>query len=314
MNLPPRLRTAAVRVTNWGPVATARRVMQVYGDAGDGLLAGGLTYSALFALLPSLLLLTGILGFVVDDPERRRAIVEGIGRSLPPLSGFLEASLQQITDGAAGAGLIGLIGLAWGASRFYGSLDDAVSRIFRAAPKRGYVGRTLRGIFSVVLLVSVFLGSLILTGIASYLADQTAARLGTESRTFWQVVTPLLTGIVFVGAAALIYRLVPAIHVPWSAVVVPALLVGIGLAALTQLFTYLAPRLIGAAAVYGTFVAIFAAMIWLATGFQLLLIGASWVSVRMDRPPPPPAVDDAEGGSALPGAAPAAEARRGRQR
>lgn len=263
--------------------------MEVYSDAGGGLLAGGLTYSALFALLPSLLLLTGILGFVVDDPERRRAIVEGIGRTLPPLSGFLEASLQQIADGAAGAGLIGLVGLAWGASRFYGSLDDALSRIFRSAPKRGFVARTLRGIFSVVLLISVFLGSLILTGIGSYLADQTAARLGTESQVFWQVVTPLLTGIVFISAAALIYRLVPAIHVPWSAVAIPALVIGIGLAAVTQLFTYIAPRLIGAAAVYGTFVAIFAAMIWLATGFQMLLIGAAWVSVRMDRPPPPPA-------------------------
>jgi membrane protein len=289
MNLPPRLRAAATRVTGWGPIATARRVMEVYDDAGNGLLAGGLTYSALFALLPSLLLITGILGFVVDDPERRRAIVEGIGRSLPPLRGFLEASLQQITEGAAGAGAIGLIGLAWGASRFYGSLDDAMSRIFRSAPKRGFVARTLRGLFSVVLLVTVFLGSLILAGVGSYLADQTAARLGTESQTFWQVVTPLLSGIVFVAAAVLIYRLVPAIHVPWSAAVYPALLVGIGLTALTQLFAYIAPRVIGAAAVYGTFVAIFAAMIWLATGFQMLLIGAAWVSVRMDRPPPPPA-------------------------
>jgi YihY family inner membrane protein len=276
-------------VVGWGPVATARRVMQVYDDAGNGLLAGGLTYSALFALLPSLLLITGILGFVVDDPERRRAIVEGIGRSLPPLRGFLDASLQQITEGAAGAGLIGLIGLAWGASRFYGSLDDAVSRIFRSAPKRGLIARTLRGIFSVVLLVSVFLGSLILAGIGSYLADQTASRLGTESDSFWRVATPLLTGIVFVGAAVLIYRLVPAIHVPWAAAAVPALLVGIGLTLLTQLFAYIAPRVIGAAAVYGTFVAIFAAMIWLATGFQMLLMGAAWVSIRMDRPPPPPA-------------------------
>lgn len=289
MNVPARLRTAVARVVGWGPVAAARRVIQVYDDAGNGLLAGGLTYSALFALLPSLLLITGILGFVVEDADRRRAIVEGIGRSLPPLSGFLDASLQQITEGAAGAGLIGLIGLAWGASRFYGSLDDAVSRIFRSAPKRGVVARTLRGIFSVVLLVSVFLGSLILAGIGSYLADQTAARLGTESDSFWRVATPLLTGIVFVGAAVLVYRLVPAVHVPWSAAAVPALLVGIGLAALTQLFAYIAPRLIGAAAVYGTFVAIFAAMIWLATGFQMVLLGAAWVSVRMDRPPPPPA-------------------------
>lgn len=294
MNVPPRLRAAADRVVGWGPVVTARRVMEIYGDAGGGLLAGGLTYSALFALLPSLLLLTGILGLLVDDPERRRAIVEGIGESLPPLRGFLQDSLQQITDGAAGAGGIGLLGLAWGASRFYGSLDDAVGRIFRRAPKRGFVTRTLRGILSVLLLVSIFLVALIFTGIGSYLAAQTAARLGGDSRQFWQVVTPVLTGILFVGAAVLIYRLVPAIRVPWSAAVVPAVLVGIGLTVLTQVFSLIAPQLIGAAAVYATFVAIFAAMVWLATGFQMLLIGAAWVSVRMGPPPAAqPFVDEA---------------------
>ena len=281
MNVPPRLRAAIERVVGLGPVVTARRVMEIYNDAGNGLLAGGLTYSALFALLPSLLLLTGILGLLVDDPDRRRAIVEGIGDSLPPLRGFLQDSLQQITAGAAGAGGIGLLGLAWGASRFYGSLDDAVGRIFRRAPKRGVVARTLRGILSVLLLMSIFLVALIFTGIGSYLAAQTAARLGGDSRQFWGIVTPLLTGLLFVVAAVLIYRLVPAVQVPWSAAVKPAVLVGIGLTVLTQVFSILAPMLIGAAAVYATFVAIFAAMVWLATGFQILLIGAAWVAVRL---------------------------------
>ncbi|HEY7589679.1 MAG TPA: YihY/virulence factor BrkB family protein [Candidatus Limnocylindrales bacterium] len=281
MTLPDRLRAVANRVLRLGPVATARRIFDVYGEAGGGLLAGGLTYSALFALLPALLLLTGVLGLVVDDPDRRRAIVEGLGETLPPLRGILDASLEQITAGAAGAGTLGLLGLAWGASRFYGSLDDAMGRIFVRAPKRGLVARTLRGIVSVVLLVAVFLGSLILTGIASFLAAETAARFGDSARGFWQLFTPALTALLFVVAAALIYRLVPALRVPWRAIVLPALVAGIALAALTQLFSYVAPRLIGAAAVYGTFVAIFAAMIWLATGFQILLLGAAWVRVRL---------------------------------
>lgn len=278
---PTRLRAIGDRVLGFGPIATARRVLDVYDAAGGGLLAGGLTYSALFALLPALLLLTGILGFVVDDPERRRAIVEGLGESLPPLRGFLDASLEQITSGAAGAGTLGLLGLAWGASRFYGSLDDAIGRIFVRAPRRGFVARTLRGLVSVVLLVAVFIGSLVLTGIASFLAAETAARFGDEARGFWQVFTPLLTALLFVASAALIYRLVPAARVPWRAAAPPAIVVGIALAAITQLFSYIAPRLIGAAAVYGTFVAIFAAMIWLATGFQVLLVGAAWVRVRL---------------------------------
>ena len=277
------------RAVGWPAVRTARAVAEAFDQAGGGLLAGGLTYSALFALLPTLLLMTGIMGVVVKDPERRRAILESIGDALPPLRQFLEANLDALTDGATGFGILGLLGLAWGASRFYGSLDDALGRIFSSAPRRGLVQKTVRGLLSVVLLVSVFIVALVLTGIASYLAAETAAALGTEARTFWQIVTPTLSAAVFVLATGAVYRLLPARHVSWTALWLPSIVVGIALAAITQLFSFVAPRLIGAAAVYGTFVAIFAAMIWLSALFQVLLLGAAWVRVRLGTPVPPEA-------------------------
>ena len=281
MRLPVGVQAFAVRMMGWRAVSAGRDVLRRYADAGGALLAGGLTYGAIFALLPSLLLLSGVLGLIVDDPERRRAIVAGIGESLPPLRGLVEASLESMANGAVGFGTIGLIGFAWGASRFYGSLDDAFARIFTDAPKRGLVARTIRGIVSVVMFVSVFILGLALTGIGSFLAAETAGRLGADTRTLWGIATPLLTTVIFVAAIATIYRLVPARHVPWGALLPPAIAVGILLAALTQLFSYVAPRLIGTAAVYGTFVAIFAAMVWLSTGFQLLLVGAAWVRERI---------------------------------
>jgi len=279
---PPRLRAAAGRVLDWSPVRTTRRVLDAYGAVGGGLLAGGLAYSALFALLPSLLLLTGIVGFVVHDPERRIAIVRGIGQALPPLEGIVSASLDQITQNAAGLGIVGLVGLAWGASHFYGSLDDAFARIFRDERRRGFVIRTVRGMLSVVLLVTVFIAALVLTGIASYLAAAAASRFGDGSQAFWQVASPALAGVVFVSATATIYRLVPARPTPWRAVGLPAVVAGIALTLLTQLFSYVAPRLIGIGSVYVTFVAIFAAMVWLSIGFQILLLGAAWARDRMD--------------------------------
>ena len=281
MRLPAVIQGLAVRMMGWRAILSARAVMKRYADAGGGLLAGGLTYSALFALLPCLLLLGGILGFIVHDPARRQAIVAGIGDALPPLRGLLEASLESMKDGAVGFGTIGLVGFAWGASRFYGSLDDAIARIFTDAPKRGVVARTVRGIVSIALLVSVFIVGLALTGIRSFLAEETAGRLGADSRFFWGIVTPLLTIAVFVAAIAAIYRFVPARHVPWRSIVLPAVIVGALLAAITQLFSYVAPRLIGTAAIYGTFIAIFAAMVWLSTAFQLLLVGAAWVRERI---------------------------------
>jgi len=89
---------------------------------------------------------------------------------------------------------------------------------------------------------------------------------------------------------AIIYRVVPGRHVPWASLMLPSVLVGVGLTLLTQLFSYIAPRLIGSAAVYGTFVAVFAAMVWLSTGFQVMLLGAAWIRERIG-PPPPPFVD-----------------------
>ncbi len=284
MKVPVAIRLLIERMLGWGPVALARRVMERYGRAGGGLLAGGLTYSALFALLPSLLLVAALLGFLVDDPERRRAIVQGIATSLPPLAGLVEASLDQLAEGAGAAGTVGLIGLAWGASRFYGSLDDAFARIFANAPARGFLARTARGFVSVVLLVSVFLTGLVLTGIASYFAWQAENRLGVGGATFWEVVTPAMSAVVFVLGAGLIYRLVPARRVTLRAAWLPTLVVGLALAALTQAFSFVAPRLIGAAAVFGMFVAVFAAMIWLSTSFQILLLGAAWLRERLGPP------------------------------
>ena len=274
-------RSVAERIGSWGPVRTWRRVLDAYGQAGGGLLAGGLTYSAIFALLPGLLLLTAVLGFVVDDAERRTTIVRGIGEVLPPLEGLVATSLEQITSNAAGFGTLGLLGLVWGSSHFYGSLDDAIARIYRDEPRRGFLAKTVRGVLSIVLLVTVFVGTLALTGIASSLADDAAARLGAERAAFWRFAAPALAGVAFVAAAALTYRVIPGRATPWSALWLPALVAGIALTVLTQVFSFVAPRLLGVGSVYVTFVAVFAAMIWLSTGFQILLIGAAWARDRM---------------------------------
>lgn len=281
MRLPAAVQAIAVKVMGWRAILVGRDVLRRYGDAGGGLLAGGLAYSALFALLPCLLLLSGVVGLIVADPERRLAIVAGIGAALPPLSGLVEASVASMANGQVAFGTIGLIGLAWGSSRFYGSLDDAMARIFTDAPKRGLVTRTIRGVVSVGLLVSVFVIGLALTGVGSYLADETASRFGSDSRLFWGIVTPLLTIAIFIAAIGAIYRLVPARHVGWRTLLLPAVVVGVVMAGVTELFSFIAPRLIGTAAVYGTFVAIFAAMVWLSTGFQVVLLGAAWVRERI---------------------------------
>jgi uncharacterized BrkB/YihY/UPF0761 family membrane protein len=55
------------------------------------------------------------------------------------------------------------------------------------------------------------------------------------------------------------------------------------LTVVARLFVFLAPRLIGAAALLGTLATAFAALAWLALSFQAILLGAAWVRDRADR-------------------------------
>jgi membrane protein len=283
MTVPGWLRSLADRVLGWGPVRTVQRVMDAYGQAGGGLLAGGLTYSALFVILPILLVLTGVLGLVVTDAVRRATMIRSIGDALPPLRDLVEGFLEQITDNAAGFSGLGLLAALWGASHFYGSLDEAFARLFPRARKRGFVERTLRGLGSVALLVVVAILVLGLTGITSALADDQTSAIAGAAAPVLGIVAPAVAWMVFILATGFVYRVVPARQISLSVVWLPAVVAGLGLALLTQLFSYLAPRLVGSSALYGTFLAVFAAMVWLSTGFQILLVGAAWVRDRAAR-------------------------------
>src|SRR5205814_7721131 len=107
------------RLAGTTPVVGARAVLDAYGRAGGALIAGGLAYSALFALLPAILLVIGITGLVVHDPARRAEFVTALARHIPPLRDLFDVALREVSQGAAQFSLIAVVGLVWGASRFY---------------------------------------------------------------------------------------------------------------------------------------------------------------------------------------------------
>ncbi len=256
--------------------------LDTYSRAGGGLLSAGLAYTSLLALLPGLLLLVSAVGFWVHDPEQRDFIVGAIGQAVPPLEDVAQVAFEQVSRDALPSSIIGIVGLLWGSSRFYSAMDNAFSRIFRSAPTRNELERTVRGVLLTVILVAMPLVALVLGSLVSWVLD--LAPGGSEiqgvARTLWQLATPLGSLVVFGGGTIVVYRFVPGEPPPRGAMVPPAVLVGLILAAFAQLFTWIAPRLTGVAAIYGTFVALFALLAWLSISLNLLLLGASWTRVR----------------------------------
>ena len=268
---------------NLPPIARLRRVLAIYNKAGGSLLAEGLAYSALFAGLTGLLLCVGLLGYFVPSQADRQRIIDSFTGQLAPFADVARGGLSSVAANAGAFSLVGLGGLAWGTSHFYGALDLAVSRVFDRTPARGGVDRILRGFVSLLLLVGGLAASVVLSAVQaavrSSLAEKTGQELAQAIETVGFMLVTALLGVIVVG---IVYRIVPNVRIPVGVLWLPALIVGLVVTALSQLLVVIAPLLTGALSVFGGVAAVFAALAWLNLAFQVLLIGASWTRVRLE--------------------------------
>jgi YihY family inner membrane protein len=282
-------------------VALLRAVLDVHGRAPGGLLANGLAFAALFAAFPVALVTLGVAGLLVDDPTLQARLAHAIGTLLPPLRDLVDQALLALSDGAAVTSAVGVVGLIWTVSQFYVTLDVAFARVFADRQERNVFRRTARGFISVAGLVGAIVALIVggsLAAAAEALLPSSSPSLALVGRVLRSVPVVAAIGVVVI---AIVYRVVPPRSPSWRAIWLPAIVAGVGVVALSQLFLFVAPRLIGAALVAGSLATAFIALAWLSFTFQALLLGAAWVRVRDDR------AVVAESPSALAGAAAPAE-------
>jgi YihY family inner membrane protein len=270
------------RVLDRPRVAELRTVLDVYGHAPGGLLANGLAFAALFAAFPVALVTLGVAGWLVDDPAVQAQLAQAISALFPPLQELVNQALLALSDGAAITSIVGFVGLLWTVSQFYVTLDIAFARVFADRLERNVFRRTARG-FAVVaglvgIVVALFVGGSLAAAAEAFLPASTTALTGL-SRVLSSLPVVTILGVLAVG---IVYRVVPSRAPSWSAVWLPAILAGVAIVLLSQLFLFLAPRLISAALIAGSLATAFVALAWLSFTFQVLLLGASWVRVRDD--------------------------------
>jgi YihY family inner membrane protein len=261
-------------------VSFVRAVLDTYGHAAGGLLANGLAYAALFATIPIALVTLGLAGLLVGNRDVQEELARALSSLFPPLADLIDGVLQGLVTGAAVTSVIGIISLIWTVSQFYVTLDVAFSRIFSDEPERDVLRRTARGFIWVALLIGIVIVLLILVGISSA-ADAWFPGAMPLGRSLSRLLTspPVVLSVAFL-VMALVYRTVPPQAPRWSAVLLPAAVAALIIVVLSQVFVYVAPRLVGAAALAGSLATAFVALAWLSFTFQAVLYGASWVRVR----------------------------------
>lgn len=277
------------RVRGLPPVTELLAVLDVYGRAAGGLLASGLAFAALFAAVPTVLLVLGLTGLLLDDRAFQVRIVDGLTELFPPLEPLFADLLETVTSGAAATSILGLIGLVWAVSQFYVTLDTAFARVFARAPERDPLRRTVRGFLWVAVIAGLVLALVATTATLRILGTLLPAEYGGVTGLSDVLSFPPVAFGLAAGVVAIAFRVLPPRAPAWRAVLPPAMLVAAAVTLLTFAFARLAPLLVGAAAVAGSLAAAFIALAWLSLSFQVLLVGASWVAVREGRPRPPKA-------------------------
>ncbi len=267
------------RVAEHRAVARLRAVLDVYGASAGGLLANGLAYAALFAALPTTLLMLGITGFVARDPAYQQALIDQLGTAFPPMRELLDDALVAVSEGAGLSSLLGAIGLIWAVNQFYGTLDTAFARIFSATPERNLAHRTLLGFAFVLLLVGVVVLGVGLTWFVALLDTVLPSGIPTAGALADLLTSPLGMLVGATAVLAVAYRVVPPRAPRWTAIALPTVVVAVALTLLTQAFGLLAPLLVRSAAFAGSLAAAFVALAWLSFSFQAVLLGAAWVRV-----------------------------------
>ena len=140
---PRRVERIGARVAQLGAallgaprVAMAHRVWNRYNASSGPLLARGLAFTALFMLVPALLLIASIAGLFGGNLDTRARIVGFLTDQFPPLADLLRRTLDTALAHAGELSLIGAAILAWSASSLVRDLDRAFGTIF-GRPARG---------------------------------------------------------------------------------------------------------------------------------------------------------------------------------
>ena len=280
------------------PMRALLDVMRAYDRGGGGMLAGALAYFSFFSLVPALLLFVSLLGIIIEDAALREELVDQLVNQIDPIRDLAVVIVDGLANSGRTGTVIGVIGLIWGASGFYGALQGAMQRMFPGPGGRDFFRTRLNGVITVVLVLAV----LVLAVVVIFALPLVTEWLDQRCRELASLEAPVVDGfcaidfaevssaVAVVGAMGiafaavlLIYLVIPTDGPTFRQAFWPAVIVGLIIGGFTSLFGWIAPLLVRYWVALGIVGSIFISMLWLYLVFQVLMYGAAFARLRRDR-------------------------------
>jgi membrane protein len=281
------------KVVAWAQNLRAVRSVMHYTESRGPLLAGGLSYQAIFAVFAALWVGFSVAGLLVDaNPDIRQAFFRVLNESVPGLidtgtgEGIVDPDDLETGVVLSWTGAIALFGLLFTALGWLASARDAIRTLFGLPGEMvNFFLLKLKDIglgvgFGAALLVSSALlvfSTQALNGVLEFVGIDQDSLLGNIAG---RTVGLALMFVLDTAALAALYRLLSGLSIPWKRLLVGALIGAAGLGVLKVLGS----ALLGGASrnpLLASFAIIIGLLIWFNLICQVILLAASWIAVGM---------------------------------
>ena len=280
----------------WSLVVAAVRAWQ---DDYAPSMGAALAYYTMFSIAPLLVIVIGVAGYFFGADAARGEILEQLRGLMGEdgaraIQGLLESASHPANS--AIATLLGPILLIVGATSVFGELQDALDRIWRAPEKaKGGIWTLLRArllSFGLIMgLAFLLMVSLVISAGLAAVSRWMSPVFGGWTTLLYIADIAISFGLV-TGMFAMIYKIMPRVHIAWHDVWIGAAVTGF-LFALGKFLIGLYIGKTGIASGFGAAASLVVILVWVYYSAQIFLLGAefTWVyahAVGSRRHTPPP--------------------------
>ncbi len=192
-------------------------------------LGAALAYYSVFSIGPLLVITLGIAGLVLDQKtvsgQLQQEVAQYVGTRA---AGVIQSMMESASKPGHGsmATIIGFVVLMVGAAGVFGELKAALNTIWGVKPKPGFglmafIWEKVLNFGMVLAIGFLLLCSLILSTVISFLNTQVSAVL-TLPPAVWTCMTMLVSFCMVTTLFALIFKILPDVHIRWRDVWVGA--------------------------------------------------------------------------------------------
>ncbi|MGI8593469.1 MAG: YihY/virulence factor BrkB family protein [Solirubrobacteraceae bacterium] len=182
--------------------------------------AAALTYYAVLAMFPGLIVLVALIGLLGQYPQTTNAMLDIVGQVGPASAvDTFRAPIEGVVKSKGGAGALlgfGLLGALWSASGYLGAFIRASNAIYEKEEGRPFwklrplqLAMTL---VMVILLAVVAIGIVVTGPLAQAVGD--VIGLGSEAVTIWSIAKWPVLLVIVMAMVAVLYYVAPNVKQP----------------------------------------------------------------------------------------------------